>query len=157
MPELAELCECPRTGRLLGIDPGTKFVGISVSDETQTVARPLESIKRGSWKDLLIKIRSIVSEFDAKAVAIGLPYGFEGGETEMSAEARRMARNFSLSLEIPIFLQDERVTSYAAKRRLWDRGVSLKDTKKFVDSEAATIILSDFLERLNRSGEPNER
>ena len=150
MPKIAELSECPRTGRLVAIDPGTKFIGVSVSDETQTVARPLDSIKRGSWKDLLTKIRAIVSEFDAKAMVIGLPYGFEGGETEMSAEARRMARNFSLSLEIPVFLQDERVTSYAAKGRLWDRGVSLKDTKQFVDSEAAVIILNDFLERLKQ-------
>ena len=63
----------------------------------------------------------------------------------MSAEARRLARNFSLSLEIPVILQDERVTSYEARGRLWERGVEPKDTKSLVDSEAAAIILSDFL------------
>jgi putative transcription antitermination factor YqgF len=67
----------------------------------------------------------------------------------MSAEARDMARTFRLSLAVGVYLQDERVTSYEAKSRLWERGIDPRDARKMVDSEAASIILSDFLERLS--------
>ena len=101
---------------------------------------------RQSWKKTLAAVKDILVEFDAVGLVIGLPYNFDGSESEMSAEARRLARNFSLSLDIPVRLQDERVTSYEARRRLWERGVKLKDTKSLVDSEAAAIILSDYLD-----------
>ncbi len=112
------------------------------------VARPLERIERGSWKKLLEKVRAIVSEFDAVGLVIGLPLESDGTESPMSAEARDMARKFSLSLDIPVVLEDERVTSYAAKSRLWERGLSIEESRRLVDSEAAAIILTDVLERL---------
>ena len=96
---------------------------------------------------MLSDVKRIVSEFDAKAVVIGLPLESDGTESDMSAEARRLARNFALSLDVPVFLQDERVTSYEAKSRLWEQGKSIKETRALVDSEAAAIILSDFLGR----------
>jgi putative Holliday junction resolvase len=78
-----------------------------------------------------------------------LPFGFDGEETPMFHEARRLARNFALSLEVPVFLQDERATSYEARGRLWQKGHDRRTTSNLVDSEAATIILSDFLGRIN--------
>lgn len=145
---VADISELQRQGRLLALDPGTKRVGVAISDETQTVARPLERIERTSWKRLLEKVRAIVSEFDAVGLVIGLPLESDGTESPMSAEARDMARKFSLSLDIPVVLEDERVTSYAAKSNLWERGLSIEESRRLVDSEAAAIILSDVLERL---------
>jgi putative Holliday junction resolvase len=75
-----------------------------------------------------------------------LPLESDGTESEMSLEARRLARNFSLSLDIPVFLQDERLSSFEAKGRLWEMGFDNKKVYQQVDSEAAAIILSDFLE-----------
>ena len=135
----------------MALDLGTKKIGIAVSDEMHIISSPVRTIERIGWKKLLLQIRNIIEEFDAKALVIGLPYNFDGSESEMSAEARRIAKNFSLSLDIPVYLQDERATSYEAKSRLWERGVSLKDTRKFIDSEAAAIILSDFLDRLQNN------
>lgn len=137
----------PAKGRIIAIDPGTKRCGVAVCDELRLTTRPLSFIKRTSWKKLLVDVKQIVSEFDAKALVIGLPLSTDGSESEMSTEARRLARNFSLSLDIPVFLQDERVTSYEAKFRLWEQGKTLKETRTLVDSEAAAIILSDFLLR----------
>lgn len=145
---VADISELPRQGRLLALDPGTKRVGVAISDETQTVASPLERIERTSWKKLLEKVGAIVSEFDAVGLVIGLPLESDGTESPMSAEARDMARKFSLSLDIPVVLEDERVTSYAAKSNLWERGLSIEESRRLVDSEAAAIILSDVLERL---------
>jgi len=146
--EFAEIEALPSKGRIVSIDPGTKRVGVAVCDELQIIARPVRMIARSGWKKLLVQIKAILTEFDAVAFVIGLPYNFDGTESEMSAEARRLARNFSLSLDIPVFLQDERATSYEAKSRLWEQGADLKETSSRVDSEAASIILSDFLDIL---------
>lgn len=85
------------------------------------------------------------------AVVVGLPLGFEGDEIPMTTEATDIARKLSLSLEIPVFLQDERVSSYEARGRLWQRPKSAADVRSEVDSEAASVILSDFLARLGKS------
>ncbi|MBO0181259.1 Holliday junction resolvase RuvX, partial [Vibrio parahaemolyticus] len=76
----------------------------------------------------------------------GLPLGFEGEETEMSILAREWQRKFSLSLSIPVFLEDERVSSYEAMTRLWISGKSPKEASKLVDSESAVVILETFLQ-----------
>lgn len=145
--KFTEFAGLPLDGRIIALDLGTKRIGIAVSDDFQMISRPVRTIARTSWKKTLLLVKDILDEFDAVALVIGLPYNFDGSESNMSAEARRLARSFSLSLEIPVFLQDERVTSYEAKRRLWERGVDLKAIKSQVDSEAAAIILSDFLDR----------
>ena len=147
---LADVFPVPAEGRIVAIDPGTKRCGVAVCDEMRVTTRPLPLIERISWKKLLLDVKQVVSEFDAKALVIGLPLRTDGTESEMSAEARRLASNFSLSLDIPVFLQDERVTSYEAKSRLWEQGKSLKETRNLVDSEAAAIILSDFLSHNRR-------
>ena len=138
----------PAEGRIIAIDPGTKRCGIAVCDELRITTRPLKVIARTSWKKLLSSVKEIVSEYDAKALVMGLPLESDGSESEMSAEARRLARNLALSLDIPVVLQDERATSYEAKSNLWRRGTTLKETRGLVDSEAAAIILSDLLDRL---------
>jgi len=132
-------------GRIVALDPGTKRVGVAVSDESRLIATPLPHIERKSWKSLLTSVQSVLTDFDAVALVLGLPLETDGSESEMSTEARDMARKFTLSLEIPVFLQDERATSYEAKSRMWEQGVSLAESRKNVDSEAAAIILTDFL------------
>ena len=107
-------------------------------------------ITRSSWKKLLDNVKNIIAEFDVTALVIGLPLESDGGESAMSAESRDIARKFSLSLEMPVYLQDERVTSYDAKSRLWSEGKSIKQTRESVDAVAAAIILGDFLDRIDR-------
>lgn len=132
-------------GRLLAIDPGSKFVGVAITDELQITVRPLPSIQKTSWKKLLGSISDCVKAFDAKGIVIGLPLNFDGSESLASAEARRIARNFALSLNIPVYLQDERLTSIEAEARLRDEGIEQSKIKGFIDSYAAAIILEDFL------------
>jgi putative Holliday junction resolvase len=145
----------PSSGRLLALDLGTKRIGVAVSDELQMTTRAVCIIERKSWKKVLKQIVSFLDEFDAVGLVLGLPYNTDGSESEMSQEARRLARNFSLSLHIPVFLQDERVSSYAAKNYLWKSGLSEKESRKRVDSEAAAIILSDFIELRNSQRHKN--
>jgi putative holliday junction resolvase len=143
--ELSAICD---DGRIVAIDPGTKRVGVAVCDELRLIATPLPTIDRKSWKKLLSDVQAVIATYDAAALVIGLPLNTDGSESPMSLEARNLAAKFRLSLNIPVFFQDERVTSYEARKNLWNRGVPIGDTKKFVDSEAAAIILTDFLDRL---------
>lgn len=146
--EISQIAQIPAGRRILALDPGMKRIGVAVSDESQMLARPVERIERTSWKKVLAAVKELLSEFDAAALVIGLPLNFDGTESEMSAEARRIARNFSLSLDIPVILQDERATSYEAKKRLWEQGADLTETRRLVDSEAAAVILADVLDQL---------
>jgi putative Holliday junction resolvase len=145
------LSEVPRSGPIVALDPGTKRIGVSVCDELQTIARPLEVIRRKSWKSVHRAVLELLERFDARALVIGLPLNTDGSESEMSGVARSFAHRFGMSVDIPVFLQDERVTSYEAKGRLWSGGASVEETQARVDSEAAVIILSDFLDRLTRA------
>ena len=150
-PDFLDVFAVPAAGRLVALDLGTKRIGVAVSDELQLTVRPVKTIERTGWKKLLLQIKEILADFDAVGLVIGLPYNFDGSESEMSQESRRLARNFSLSLDIPVIMQDERVTSYEAKGRLWNEGVSEKEFRQRVDNEAAAIILSDFIARRDES------
>lgn len=144
--DFTDIFRAPFHGRLVALDLGTKNVGVAVSDELQFTVRPLKTLKRTNWKNFLLQVKEILNEFDAVGLVLGLPLNFDGSENEMSQEARRLARNFSLSLKVPVFLQDERVTSIAARENLHYRGYKFKDILQKVNSEAAAIILNDFLE-----------
>jgi len=141
-----QILSLPEKGRIVALDPGTKRVGAAVCDELRVTTRGLPIIQRSSWKELLLAVKAIISDFDAVALVIGLPLNTDGTESEMSAEARELARKFRLSLELPVLLQDERVSTYEARRRVWlsDPGTG---ADAHVDSEAARVILEDFLDR----------
>ncbi len=149
-PDLTDVFRSPTSGRLLALDLGMKRIGVAVSDELQFTVRHVCVLERKSWKKILKQIIAFLNEFDAAGLVLGLPYNSDGSESEMSQEARRLARNFSLSLDIPVFLQDERLTSYTAKGYMYEIGFSEEEVRKRVDSEAAAIILSDFIELRNQ-------
>lgn len=125
----SSLSNLPAAGRIVALDPGTKRIGVAVCDETQTIATPLPYIARASWKDLLERVRALLKDFDAVALVIGLPIETDGNDGPMTLEAREMTRKFGLSLDVPVFLEDERVTSYEAKARLWGRGFDIESAR----------------------------
>jgi putative Holliday junction resolvase len=140
-PDFSEISH----GRIVALDLGTRWVGVAVCDELQVTVRPVGVVQRRSWKELLRKISAFIEEFDAVALVLGLPYNFDGSESEMSLEARRLHRNFTLSLKIPVYLQDERLTSKAADKYLREQRLSEKKIRQQIDSNAAAFILNDFL------------
>ena len=135
-------------GRLLAIDMGSKRVGVAVSDELGITVRPVTTIERRSWKKLL---RSIIEQIDAlkaRALVVGLPLNIDGSEGPAAAEARQVAAKLELSLKIPVYLQDERLTSEEAKSRLQD--IQKREQAGAIDSAAAAIILQDFIDQQSR-------
>ncbi len=135
-------------GRLLALDLGAKRIGVAVSDELRITTRPLPMILRRSWKELLQQVAGLVQSFEAKGLVIGLPLRLDGVEGTAAEGVRGLAEKFRRSLSVPIYLQDERLTTFAANSDLKAAGLNESESKREVDSEAAAIILRDFIDRL---------
>ena len=135
-------------GRLLALDLGAKRVGVAISDELRITTRPLPLISRRSWKELLRQVAGLVESFDAKALVIGLPLRLDGVEGSAAKNVRADAEKFQRSLRVPVHLQDERLTTFAANSELKAAGLDQNETKQEVDSQAAAIILRDFIDRM---------
>ena len=132
-------------GRLLALDLGQKRVGVAVSDEMRITVRPLPALRRTNWKELLRSVAELLQSFDAQGLVIGLPHNLDGSEGPAAREARQRARNFQLSLTIPVYLQDERLTSRESEELLRADRRSAKEVRENVDSQSAAIILRDFI------------
>lgn len=132
-------------GRLLALDLGEKRVGVAISDERLITIRPLSPLRRTNWKELLRAVAELLQGFDAQGLVIGLPLNLDGTEGESALQARRLARNFALSLKVPIYFQDERLTSREAEESLRAKGFADREVRERVDSQAAVIILRDFI------------
>ena len=132
-------------GRLLAIDMGAKRVGVAVSDELCITVRPVTTIERRSWKNLLRSIIEQIEALQVRGLVVGLPLNIDGTEGPAAVEARQIAAKFKLSLTIPVYLQDERLTSEEAKSRL--HHIQKRERAGVIDSAAAAIILQDFIDQ----------
>jgi putative Holliday junction resolvase len=141
----AEAADQP--GRLVALDLGTRRVGVAVSDELRITANTLPFIERRSWKDLLQRVASVIEAYDARGLVIGLPLALDGSESNAAQEAQRLAENFRRSLNVPVYLQDERLTSFEAGREMRAAGAKNEEIAARIDGEAAAIILRDFMAR----------
>ena len=102
-------------------------------------------IERRSWKDLLRRVLALVETYGVKGLVIGLPLSLDGEEGPASNEVRAIADKFRRSMSVPVYFQDERLTTFAAKSVLKSEGRSENEIERAVDSEAAAIILRDFI------------
>lgn len=138
---------------MLALDLGQKRVGVAVTDELRITVRPLPPLRRTSWKQLIRNVAALVSDFDAQLLVIGLPLSLDGSESTAAQEVRRQAHSLELSLKLPVFLQDERLTSKEAERALRAEGYDQDEVQDRVDSAAAALILQDYL-ALGRDSQP---
>lgn len=134
---------CP-SGRLLGLDVGTKRIGTAITDDLRKMCLPSDTISRqGNKKDFPILV-NICKLKNIKGIIIGLPLSFEGKDTECSLFIKRFAENLSKEISLPIVFQDERLSSFVAEDLMLD-SIGSNKTKKVVDKIAASYILESFL------------
>ena len=133
-------------GPVLALDLGQKFVGAAISDERLITTKRLPSLKRSNWKKLLQDVRDLVERFDAKTIVVGLPLRMDGTAGDAAEAVQRLAANLAKSIEVPVYLQDERLTSFEATANLKAEGVKPGEIPALVDGEAAAMILRDFLQ-----------
>lgn len=133
------------TGPVLALDLGEKLVGAAISDELLITTNRLSPIKRSNWKKLLQDVRYLLERFDARTIVVGLPLSMDGTEGDAAKNVRRIALNLAKSVQQPVYLQDERLTSRAAMENLLEEGVKPEELPALIDGEAAAMILRDFL------------
>lgn len=132
-------------GPVLALDLGEKLVGVALSDERLITTKRLAPLKRSSWKKLLQDVRDLVEGFDAKTIVVGLPLNMDGTEGDAAQRIRQLAFNLARSVPQPVYLQDERLTSFEAAENLKAEGVKPEDIPAVIDGAAAALILRDFL------------
>ncbi|MEO7969855.1 MAG: Holliday junction resolvase RuvX [bacterium] len=130
---------------VLALDLGSKRVGVAVTDSLSISINRLDAIQRTNWKQLLRDVERLALRFDAKTLVIGLPLKLNGSFGDAALVTRRTAVKFARSLRLPVYLQDERLSSAEAEENLRAAGVRAEEIGKHVDSEAAALILRDFL------------
>lgn len=130
---------------VLSLDLGEKLVGAAVSDLMLITIRRLDPIRRSNWKLLLRDVTDLIQRFDAQTLVIGLPLSLDGSKRSAAEHAQRLALNFARSLKIPVYLQDERLTSREARESLLADGKTFDEIATLIDSESAAVILRDFL------------
>jgi putative Holliday junction resolvase len=133
-------------GPVLALDLGAKLVGAAVSDDRLVSIKRLDPLKRSNWKRLLQDIVTLIQRYDAQTVVIGLPLRLDGTAGDAAEKARQVAANLARSIVQPVYLQDERLTSFEAMGNLKDEGHTSGEIKALIDGEAAAMILRDFIQ-----------
>jgi putative Holliday junction resolvase len=132
-------------GPVLALDLGEKLVGAAISDERLITTKRLTPLKRSNWKKLLQDVQNLVERFDAQTIVVGLPLNMDGSEGEAAQKVRQLTFNLARSVVQPVYLQDERLTSYEAMENLKAEGIKPQDIAAVIDGAAAALILRDFL------------
>ena len=142
----------PAGRRLLGLDLGTKTIGLALSDVTRMIASPLDTLKRQKFRRDLEQLQAAIAEHDIAGLVLGLPRHLDGGEGPRAQSTRAFARNLAERIAIPILLWDERLTTAAAERVLLDADASRARRAEVVDKLAATLILQSALDGARQNG-----
>lgn len=141
----------PRDARLLGLDLGTKTIGLALSDVGRRIASPLETIRRTKFSLDAERIRRHVAVFDVGALVLGLPLNMDGSEGPRVQATRAFARNLAPILERPLLFWDERLSTMAVNRALIAADASRARRAELVDKLAAAYILQGVLDYLGNA------
>ncbi|WP_374622718.1 Holliday junction resolvase RuvX [Devosia sp.] len=144
------LSALPPAGKLLGLDLGTKTIGVAISDGMRYSATPLETIRRSKFTQDAIRIDELIAENHAVGIVLGLPLNMDGSEGPRVQSTRAFARNLAARISIPIVFWDERLSTSAVTRTLIEADVRRDKRAEVVDKLAASYILQGALERLRR-------
>jgi len=149
---LVSLTELPPKGALLGLDPGSKTIGVAGCDPTRLIASPIETIVRG--KKLAPALDQLFTLYDARkcaGIVVGLPINMDGTEGPRAQSARSLARNIIERRDIPLALWDERLSTAGAERALLEADASRARRAELIDKLAAAWILQGAIDRLHEA------
>ncbi len=142
----------PAPMKILGLDMGSKRIGLAISDEDETFAFPTGKLERKGRKQDLEALRHLIEERNVGCVVVGVPLHMSGRKSKGAEAARTFARDLAAHTGLPVDTLDERLTTVEAERTLSATGRRAKDRKDVVDSVAASIILGTYLDlRRNRA------
>ncbi|HEU4916920.1 MAG TPA: Holliday junction resolvase RuvX [Acidimicrobiia bacterium] len=131
--------------RVLGVDHGTKRVGLALSDTLGITASPWATVSR---PDVVATVKNLVKEMDVGTIVVGLPTGLSGVEGTSASEARQLADELGSATGVEVVLVDERYTSRIAESSLLESGMKRRERREKIDQVAAALILQDYLDNL---------
>ena len=140
--------ELQSNNSLIGLDLGTKTIGVAVSDIILSVATPIKTIKRKKFSIDSDQLLGIISVKNCCGIIFGLPKNMDGSEGPRAQATRAFARNFSKKTTLPISFWDERLSTVAAEKALLEADTTRKRRAEVIDHVAAAYILQGFLDRL---------
>jgi putative Holliday junction resolvase len=150
---LMELADAwPARGALIGLDLGTKTIGVAASDPDRRLATGVETVARSKFTEDAARLIALAAERNAIGFVLGLPLNMDGSEGPRAQSTRAFARNFSKLTELPIALWDERLSTAAVERELIAADMSRARRDEVIDQHAAAFILQGALDRLARAG-----
>lgn len=159
LPLIEAAAYWPERGALVGLDLGTKTIGVAVSDPDRRLATGVETIQRKTFTVDAARLLAIASERRAEGFILGLPINMDGSEGPRAQSTRAFARNLAKLTEFAIGLWDERLSTVAVERELIGLDMSRAKRAKVIDEHAAIFILQGALDRLaaqRRSSEPGD-
>jgi putative Holliday junction resolvase len=133
--------------RILAVDPGTKRVGLALSDPSGTVATALATVDALPAATLAARLAVIAKEHEVERVIVGLPKRLDGSRGPEAAAAERLASEIRVAVKLPVETVDERLTTAQAERSLIEGGVSREKRRQAIDRVAATLLLQSHLDR----------
>ncbi|MCC3304721.1 Holliday junction resolvase RuvX [Sneathiella sp. HT1-7] len=138
----------PIDKRLLGMDPGTKTIGLAISDPALKIGTPLMTIKRTKFKVDAEEIRKIIEKWSIGGFVIGLPVNMDGSEGPRCQSIRQFQKNLEEYFDLPMCFWDERLSTVAVTRSMIDADASRQKRAKAVDKMAAAFILQGALDAM---------
>ena len=132
--------------RILALDYGNKRVGVAVSDSLGWTAQPLSTLKMHGHQELLEEIKEYIDKYDVEKIVVGMPYNMDGSVGKRAEITQSFIYFLENNLELPIIIQDERLTTSQAKNILLEADVSREGRKKVIDKMAAALILQSYLD-----------
>jgi putative holliday junction resolvase len=150
LPLAEAAAHLPARGALLGLDLGTKTIGVATSDPARRVATGVETIRRTNFTSDVTRLLALAAERKAAGFVLGLPLNMDGSEGPRAQSTRAFAKNLARVTELPIALWDERLSTAAVERALIAADVSRSRRAKAIDQHAAVFILQGALDRLAR-------
>lgn len=143
-----ELTALPSSGKLLGLDLGTKTIGVAISDGMRYSATPIETIARTKFTADAARIIELIAGNQIVGIVLGLPLNMDGSEGPRVQSTRAFARNLAQKVDVPIVFWDERLSTSAVTRTLIEADVRRDRRAQVVDKLAASYILQGALDRL---------
>jgi putative Holliday junction resolvase len=148
----------PPEGRILAVDWGEIRIGLALSDETQTLASPLETLVRRAGKRVpMPRLLELTSLHQPVGIVVGLPLSAEGTEEASASAAREMAAAIARRTGLPLEFWDERMTTARALATIWEQGGSTRGRKPEVDALAASVLLQHFMDARRNRAERTEK
>ncbi len=148
LSDLSEFATLTAGRRLIGLDLGTKTIGIALSDAGHRIGTPMETIRRVKFTRDAERLQEICTEHDIGGLVIGLPLNMDNSEGPRAQATRAFERNLSQKIELPMLFWDERLTTVAAERAMIEADLSRKKRAARIDAAAAGLILQGVLDRL---------